>query len=252
LVSQKIAAFVMTCSLLGAGEQLGGPRQLASVPVQIGLFWSWHGMTKVDAHVRMWFNDCSMNVAAGTRRQQAQFRREQLIDAALAVFAEHGVENTTMRELSQRAGVAQGLAYHYFRSKEDLLRAALERQYFQPELRRITSPDRDRPAADVLSEVANGFAAMLQEHRNLLQVMLQQAPSNPAVAARIERARAEGERLLSDYLASRVKAGELRPHDTQAAARLLLYAVVMAHVTAQEGEDFLARSVDIILHGIHG
>jgi len=124
------------------------------------------------------------------------------------VFAEHGVENTTMRELSQRAGVAEGLAYHYFRSKEDLLQAALERQYFQPKLRRITSPDRDRSAAEVLSEVANGFPAMLQEHRNLVQVMLQEAPSNAAVSERIERARDESERLLADYLASRVAAGE--------------------------------------------
>src|SRR6266542_2185072 len=103
------------------------------------------------------------------RRRQAEERRVQLIDTALCVFAEKGVEGATVKDLSEAAGVAQGLLYHYFRSKEDLLRAALERHYFLPDLRRIASPDRDRPATEVLVEVAERFAAVLRDGRRLLQ-----------------------------------------------------------------------------------
>jgi AcrR family transcriptional regulator len=190
-----------------------------------------------------------MNESTSTRRRQSEERRVQLIDTALRVFAEKGVEGATVKDLSEAAGVAQGLLYHYFRSKEDLLRAALERHYFLPDQRRIASPDRDRPAREVLVEVGEGFAAMLRERRPLLQVMVREAPTNPAVAERVERARREGVRLISAYLESRVAAGELRPHDTQATARLLLYAVLMAHLTDSFDDGFLTSVVDIILHG---
>jgi AcrR family transcriptional regulator len=187
-----------------------------------------------------------------TRRAQAQLRRDQLIDAALAVFAEHGFDHTTIRQLADRAGVAQGLLYHYFRSKDDLLRAALERQYFMPDLQRITSPDRDRPAEQVLLEVGVGFVHMLEQRRELVQVMLQQAPSNAAVADRLERGRSAGERLLAEYLNSRVAAGELRPHDSRVVARLLLYTLVMAHLSATASDEFIATVVDTVLHGLSG
>lgn len=184
------------------------------------------------------------------RRQQAEQRRAQLIDTALAVFAKKGVEAATVKELSKAAGVAQGLLYHYFRSKEELLRAALDRHYFLPELRRITSPDRNRPAGEVLLEVAEGFVTMLHERRPLLQLMMREAPSNPAVTERVKRARREGVRLLAEYLTSRVSAGELRPHDTAAVARLLLDAAFMAHLTETPTDSFLPAVVEIILHGI--
>jgi AcrR family transcriptional regulator len=190
-----------------------------------------------------------MNNATAARKRQAEERRAQLIDTALGVFAEKGVEGATLKELSAAAGVAQGLLYHYFRSKEDLLHAALERHDFLPELRRIASPDRDRPAREVLVEVGAGFAAMLRERRPLLQVMLREAPTNPAVAERAERARREGVRLLRQYLESRVAAGELRPHDTAATARLLLYAVMLAHLTDTLDHHFLSAVVETILHG---
>ena len=58
-----------------------------------------------------------------------------------------------------------------------------------------------------------------------------------------------------DHLASGTAAGELRPHGMEAAARLLLYVVVMAHLadTPSVGpppDRFLAAAVDIILCGI--
>jgi AcrR family transcriptional regulator len=191
-----------------------------------------------------------MNEPRSTRRRQAEQRRAQLIDTALNVFAQKGLEGATVKDLSEEAGVAQGLLYHYFRSKEDLLRAALERHYFLPELRRITSPDRDRPAQEVLLDVGQGFATMLRERRPLLQVMIREAPTNPAVAERIARAQRESVRLLSDYLESRVAAGELRPHDTRATARLLLYTVLMSHLTNTLDQSFLTAVVETILHGV--
>jgi AcrR family transcriptional regulator len=51
-------------------------------------------------------------------------RRKHLIDAALALVAEAGVERLQMKQVSERSGVALGTTYRYFSSKDHLLAAA--------------------------------------------------------------------------------------------------------------------------------
>ncbi|HET6318307.1 MAG TPA: TetR/AcrR family transcriptional regulator [Chloroflexota bacterium] len=174
----------------------------------------------------------------------------QFIDTALEAFATHGFDGTSVKDLAEAAGATQGLLYHYFPSKDALLEAALERHYFLPELRRTAAPDRDRPAAEVLLELARGFARILDEHRALVQLMMREAPSNAAVRERLERGREEGVRLVANYLATRVEAGELRPHDCEHSARLLFYAALAAHLASTPSEPFLASTVDTLLHGL--
>jgi TetR/AcrR family transcriptional regulator, cholesterol catabolism regulator len=187
---------------------------------------------------------------ATSRRRQAEHRRVQFIDTALEVFAAHGFDGTSVKDLAEAAGATQGLLYHYFPSKEALLEAALERHYFLPELRRIAAPDRDGAAAEVLLELARGFARVLDEHRAVVQLMLREAPSNATVRERLERGREEGVRLVADYLASRIDVGELRPHDCDSSARLLFYAVLAAHLAGTPAEPFLSSSIHALLHGL--
>jgi AcrR family transcriptional regulator len=191
-----------------------------------------------------------MNIRPRSRRRQADERRAQLLATALDVFATRGLDGATVKDLSQAAGVAQGLLYHYFRSKEELLQAVLDQHYFLPELRRTAAPDGNRPAAQVLLELALGFAHMLEQNRPLVQLMLREAPSNAAIAQRIESGRREGVRLLAQYLASRVAAGELRPHDCETSARLVLYAVFAAHLSGTAPEPFLPATIEIVLRGL--
>jgi AcrR family transcriptional regulator len=46
--------------------------------------------------------------------------RRQILDAALRSFGERGYEATTMRQIAEAAGCSPGLAYRYFRRKEEL------------------------------------------------------------------------------------------------------------------------------------
>lgn len=48
-------------------------------------------------------------------------RRADVVQAAAAVFAEHGYERTSVAELAERLGLATGALYHYFSGKEQLL-----------------------------------------------------------------------------------------------------------------------------------
>lgn len=56
-------------------------------------------------------------------------KKEKILEAALELFREQGFEGTSMRDVAQRAGVATGLAYYYFESKEAIVLAFYDRAY---------------------------------------------------------------------------------------------------------------------------
>jgi TetR/AcrR family transcriptional regulator, transcriptional repressor for nem operon len=73
--------------------------------------------------------------------------RERLIHSALFLFWERGFAGTTMADLLTHAGVNSGSFYHFFESKEALLKAVLEEylkalvpQVIEPAFRRTSEP----------------------------------------------------------------------------------------------------------------
>lgn len=57
-----------------------------------------------------------------------QVRREEIMDSAVDLFARRGVEDTSVNDIIQKAGVAKGTFYWYFKSKEELLDALVRRE----------------------------------------------------------------------------------------------------------------------------
>ncbi len=53
-------------------------------------------------------------------------RRKEILDTALELFMKKGYESTSIGDIVEKIGVAQGLFYYYFKSKEEVYRAALE------------------------------------------------------------------------------------------------------------------------------
>ena len=59
--------------------------------------------------------------------KEPEERRNELIDTAEALFIEKGYDNTTVEEIVKKAEVAKGTFYHYFKSKNEILDALLDR-----------------------------------------------------------------------------------------------------------------------------
>jgi len=53
--------------------------------------------------------------------KDAEVRRDELLETALALFLEHGYEHTSVEQITQAVGVAKGTFYHYFATKDALL-----------------------------------------------------------------------------------------------------------------------------------
>jgi TetR/AcrR family transcriptional regulator, fatty acid metabolism regulator protein len=65
----------------------------------------------------------SAGVPNRTNAQAQEEKRRLLLDAAVRVFARKGYHASRVGDIAEEAGVAYGLLYHYFGSKEDVLRS---------------------------------------------------------------------------------------------------------------------------------
>ncbi|MBD0383170.1 TetR/AcrR family transcriptional regulator [Paenibacillus sedimenti] len=61
--------------------------------------------------------------------QTAANRKEDILEAAVAVFAEHGYYRATTALVAQKAGISQPYVFRFFGTKEELFVAALERAF---------------------------------------------------------------------------------------------------------------------------
>ena len=183
-----------------------------------------------------------------TRQEQAQRRREQFIDAALAVFAAKGVDGTSIKDIAKAASVTPGLLYHYFSSKEALVAAVLTERGFTPQLRTMLTERADEPAAVVLPEMVRAFDRMLAANADLVSVFFAMSHANATAGGAMQEFVAAGQTLLETYLRSRAAAGEIDPELVEVAARTLFAAVAIGHKTGQRVET--DRLVHLILNGL--
>ena len=74
-------------------------------------------------------------------------KRQQIMDAALELFAHIGFHSTSISKIAQSAGISKGLMYNYFDSKEDLVISIMDEgmkvftEYFDPDKDGVLTPD---------------------------------------------------------------------------------------------------------------
>src|ERR1700737_2855460 len=62
-----------------------------------------------------------------TRIDIGSIRREQIVEAAVTVIAEQGLQNLSLSEIEKKAGMSRGQLTYYFPVKEDILLAVFDR-----------------------------------------------------------------------------------------------------------------------------
>jgi TetR/AcrR family transcriptional regulator, fatty acid metabolism regulator protein len=99
-------------------------------------------------------------------------KRRLILDAAVRVFARRGFHHCRVSDVADEAGVAYGLVYHYFESKEEILNTLfLER--WQIMLDAIAEIDsRDLPARDKLYSIAGFIIDSYRHDPDLMKVII--------------------------------------------------------------------------------
>ena len=152
----------------------------------------------------------SMRVTT-SRQKQALIRREQIIEAAITLFAQRGFDGTSTRQIAGSIGITEGLIFHYFPTKADLLNAVLETRHgFIGELRQFLEQAEQHSVREVLPEIAGRWLQLLRNEAAITSVLLGTAQTNPQVHLALQGIIQEGIERLSNYLRSRIQTGELR------------------------------------------
>jgi len=123
-----------------------------------------------------------VNAAADRQlTEQGRERKQQLVDAAIGLFAERGYSATRILDICDRAGVAKGLFYWYFPTKLDLFSELVRSMRHQ--LRRAQA-DAMSDDADALTRIHQGAAASVRfmaEHATYF-ALVEVERTDPAIA----------------------------------------------------------------------
>ena len=153
------------------------------------------------------------------REAKSAIRREQVLAAALTLFCEHGYAATSTRRIADAAGVAEGLVFHFFGSKERLLLEVAARQNtFAGRVLTLVQNVGDGTARALFRAVAAGLADVSREEGAFIGFMLAEAQVNPSLRTHIVTATAVVLEGLTTTLAKRVETGEISAEASLSAA----------------------------------
>ena len=205
-----------------------------------------------------------MSETEDTEEQTREYRRKQIMDAALAVFSKKGYGEATIPDIAREAGVAVGTIYNYYEGKRDLL-VSLVRLYTSvvtETLRELVvqlAEEDERTSVQTIiengldwgSDDLNGFLFIFTEV--LRDPELAEHFSGQFLASVLQS--------LENYVAERVSSGDFRRLDHKVVARALAGMILgFLLLRKLEGEqsptkamplpELTAELADIILEGL--
>ena len=111
-------------------------------------------------------------MAATGRSRNGVDKQRVILDAAIRVFARQGFHSCRVSDVADEAGVAYGLVYHYFSSKEEILNTLFTERW-QLMLDAIVEIDaRDLSAREKLSQIAGFIIDSYRHEPDLMKVII--------------------------------------------------------------------------------
>jgi TetR/AcrR family transcriptional regulator, fatty acid metabolism regulator protein len=160
-----------------------------------------------------------------TGRTSADARREKIRDAAVRVFARKGFHSARVGDIAAEAGVAHGLLYHYFDSKDALLESVFH-ETWAALLELIREVEASGEAAgEQLRRVAAVVLRTWRRDPDLVRVLVREVTRTPQIQRQAEdvgHAYEAIERIVRDGQ----ERGELRDDIDPRLAALVLYGAL--------------------------
>ena len=195
-----------------------------------------------------------------TERSTAQEDKRRLIlDAAVRVFARKGYHTCRVGDIAEEAGVAHGLLYHYFRSKEELLETIF-RETWRDLLDAVRSVEKtDETARERLAGIAKILLRAWRRDPDLVRVLVREVTRSSHLQrniAEIDEAFAGLERII----ARGQEEGEFKADLDPRMAAYVFYGALEEILTGwvlgqlADGDDQIARAeqtgIEVVCGGL--
>ncbi len=189
----------------------------------------------------------------------AEEKRRVILDAAVRVFAHKGFHTSRVGDIAEEAGIAHGLLYHYFSSKDEVLETIF-RDNWTLLLDRIHAVEEsDEPAREQLGHVAAILLRTWRHEPDVVRVLVREIARSPELQQRI------GELVKPIDAIQRIvehgqRTGEFRSDLDSRLAAIIFYGGIDELLTGwvlgqlPDGEDAVAAAestlVDVVCAGL--
>jgi TetR/AcrR family fatty acid metabolism transcriptional regulator len=186
-------------------------------------------------------------------------KRRLILDAAVRVFARGGYHGSRVGDIATEAGVAHGLLYHYFSSKDEVLESVF-RENFGELLERFRAVEAsDEPAPEKLEGIAKILLRTWRNDPDLVTVMVREVARSPQLQAQVDEVR-EAFAIIERVILEGQAAGSFRRDVDARLASWIVYGgleeVLTGWVLGQlpDGDEEVARAertaIDLALGGL--
>jgi AcrR family transcriptional regulator len=184
-------------------------------------------------------------------------RKRELIDTAERLFLERGYEHTAISDIVKELNIAQGTLYYYFRSKEDILEAVVEKSIAVLEQKVIeiaTDDALDEPIR--LNDAINAILGFISQRNDLIDFIHQDI--NAVMHAKLEKATVE---RIVPILSRLVMQGDAngRMHVVNPGETIELISTALVYIfhqpdinNDQQRRARLCQSLECILNSVLG
>ena len=157
-------------------------------------------------------------------------RREQIIDAAMHVFAQKGFARATNKDVAREASITPGLIYHYFANKEDLLMAVIEARSPLQLVSSLPEEVFTLPPDKFFRLLVTRVLIIVEDEQfvQLLRVLISELlfRENAHLAQLIPTLLQRVLNFLETYLEAKMKTGALRHADSELTAQAFVGSVL--------------------------
>jgi TetR/AcrR family fatty acid metabolism transcriptional regulator len=196
---------------------------------------------------------------SSTRAKAVPDRRRAILDAAVRVFARQGFHACRVSDIADEAGVAYGLLYHYFPSKEEVLNTLfLERWGVMLEM--IREVDRKPvPVREKLGAIASFIIDSYRHDPDLMKVIIVEVTraANSFGQTHLGQIR-EAYRLIGEIVVKAQQEGVFKAEIDAEFAAMTFYGAIEQVLTGwifgllPQGEEDLERAKQLVVETVCG
>ena len=173
---------------------------------------------------------------------KADERRQDIIRAAMEVFARNGFGGSTTREIAENAGISEAMIYSHFRNKQDLYTAIIDEKLQESEpLYYPLDAMRNKDDPRVFTTIVSNYLRRHSEDTTFLRLLLFSALEGHELASMFVAGPVRKFfEFLADYIRERIDEGAFKPVNPEITSRCLLgmvhYFVLLREIL---GDDTL-------------
>src|SRR5260221_3221961 len=195
------------------------------------------------------------------RPNVSEERKQQILDAAIEVFARLGFRAARMDDVAEQAGLSKGALYLYYKSKDAIIAALLQRLFAQEfnHLQALVESESQGLVVEQLLILTRQFASMMQWMGRLMPIAFEFyaiAGRDKAVRQFLKEYFSDYRTLLARLIERGIAQGEFREIDAEATAITLvalfegLGLLFFVDPEATRWADQAETSVRLLLSGL--